>query len=234
MFDLGADPAAIAAQLGTDPRLRAALRRHPGLRVPGAWDGFELAVRAILGQQVSVRGATTLAGRLAERFGSSVAAGAGGLGRLFPTASQLRDAPIEETGVVRARAEAIRGLARRVAAGTLRLDGPGNAAETLAGCPGIGPWTAAYVGMRAFGEPDAFPAGDLVLCRRAGALPRELERLSQAWRPWRAYAAMLLWQGAADAGMEVRDVRARQAPDDRAGVRARGRVLAGERGGASA
>src|SRR6185436_4820669 len=114
MFDLGADPAIIAEQLRTDPLLRAALARHPGIRTPGAWDGFELAVRAILGQQIAVRAATTIAGRLTAMFGSP-APGGDGSARLFPTPLQLADAPIERAGVVSARASTIRGLARAVA-----------------------------------------------------------------------------------------------------------------------
>jgi AraC family transcriptional regulator of adaptative response / DNA-3-methyladenine glycosylase II len=203
LFDLGADPAVIAEHLGTDPLLRGPLARHPGIRTPGAWDGFELAVRAILGQQISVRAATTIAGRVASRFGSPVAVGAG-LGRLFPTPEQLATAAIEEAGVVRSRAEAIRSLARRVAGGAIAfgtcIDGR-TTVSTLRELPGIGDWTAEYIAMRALGEPDAFPSGDLVLRRMAGDLSaRELERRSEAWRPWRAYAVMLLWQRATEAG----------------------------------
>jgi len=203
VFDLGADPAVIEEHLRTDPLLREAWARHRGIRVPGAWDGFELAVRAILGQQISVRAATTIAGRVASRFGSPVAVGAG-LGRLFPTPAQLATAAIEEAGVVRSRAEAIRSLARHVAGGTITfgtcIDGR-TTVSTLRELPGIGDWTAEYIAMRALGEPDAFPSGDLVLRRMAGDLSaRQLKRRSEAWRPWRAYAVMLLWQRATEAG----------------------------------
>jgi AraC family transcriptional regulator of adaptative response / DNA-3-methyladenine glycosylase II len=195
MFDLGADPAVIGEHLGRDPLMRAALARHPGIRVPGAWDGFELAVRAILGQQISVPAATTIAGRLAGAFGSPAPAGSGGE-RLFPTPEQLASAPIERVGVVATRAEAIRCLAGRVADGTIAL---ASGADALRAVSGIGEWTAQYVAMRALGEPDSFPSGDLVLRRMAGGLtPRALERRSQEWRPWRAYAVMLLWQRATD------------------------------------
>jgi AraC family transcriptional regulator, regulatory protein of adaptative response / DNA-3-methyladenine glycosylase II len=201
MFDLGADPAVIAEHLSADPRLRELLRKHPGIRTPGAWDPFELAVRAVLGQQVSVSAATTIAGRIASLFGSPVANDRG-LTRLFPTASQLAHAPIERAGVMPARAQTIRTLAHRVADASIALtatvDGRATAAA-LENVPGIGDWTAEYVAMRAFGEPDAFPSGDLILRRVAGArTARELEHQSQAWRPWRAYAVMLLWQGAND------------------------------------
>ena len=202
LFDLGADPAVIGEHLGADPLLRGPLARHPGIRTPGAWDGFELAVRAILGQQISVRAATTLAGRLASMFGGAETASGEG-GRLFPTPARLADAAIERAGVMPARAEAIRSLARRVSDGSITF-GPcvdGRAAiAALSALPGIGEWTAQYIAMRALGEPDAFPRGDLVLRRLAGGLTaRELDRRSDAWRPWRAYAVMLLWQSAVDA-----------------------------------
>jgi AraC family transcriptional regulator of adaptative response / DNA-3-methyladenine glycosylase II len=200
MFDLAADPGPIETHLGRDRLLRRAIEKHPGVRMPGGWDGFELAVRAILGQQVSVRGATTIAGRIAAMFGADVETPRG-VERLFPDANTLSNAPLETAGVMPARAAAIRRLARTVADGTLSLS-PGCDAGTLVSAltalPGIGPWTASYVAMRALGEPDAFPAGDLVLRRMAGDVtPGELARRSQAWRPWRAYAVMLLWHEAA-------------------------------------
>jgi AraC family transcriptional regulator of adaptative response / DNA-3-methyladenine glycosylase II len=201
IFDLGADPAVIAAHLGADPLLRGLLKTHPGIRTPGAWDGFELAVRAILGQQISVRAASTIAGRLASRFGTAVA-GPVGTDRLFPSPARLARADIESAGVVRARAEAIRSLARETAAHRIAFD-PGldveKAVLPLKALRGVGDWTAQYIAMRAFAEPDAFPGGDLVLRRVTGArTARQLERRAAAWRPWRAYAVMLLWQGAED------------------------------------
>jgi AraC family transcriptional regulator of adaptative response / DNA-3-methyladenine glycosylase II len=199
VFDLGADPTVITEHLGADRLIRPLIERHPGLRAPGAWDGFELAVRAVLGQQVSVRAATTMAGRLASRWGTPVP---GSIGRLFPTAAQLMAAPLERAGVVPSRAETIRTLARRVVDGSLTLAPSGDPRPTLAALrsvPGIGNWTAEYIAMRALGEPDAFPSGDLVLRRAAGGLStRALDRRSEVWRPWRAYAVMLLWQGAVD------------------------------------
>jgi AraC family transcriptional regulator of adaptative response / DNA-3-methyladenine glycosylase II len=176
------------------------------VRVPGAWDGFELAVRAILGQQVSVRAATTIAGRIAAAFGAPVETDRGG-DRLFPAPGRLSDAPLERAGVMPARAETIRRLARAAASGTLNLSPDADSATVapaLTALPGIGPWTASYVAMRALGEPDAFPAGDLVLRRAAGNLTtRELERRSQAWRPWRAYAVMLLWRTASQQSQKL-------------------------------
>jgi AraC family transcriptional regulator of adaptative response / DNA-3-methyladenine glycosylase II len=206
VFDLGADPRAVGGHLRADPLLRRPLAKHPGIRTPGAWDGFELAVRAILGQQISVRAATTIAGRLASMFGSPVPTDRG-LHRLFPAPAQLAHASIERAGVMPARAETIRLLARHVAKGTISFGSGVDAAavdaaatvSALQDLPGIGRWTAEYIAMRAFGEPDAFPSGDLVLRRAAGGCTaRELDRKSQAWRPWRAYAVMLLWQGATD------------------------------------
>lgn len=205
MFDLGADPAVIAGQLGGDVLLGRILKRHPGIRTPGAWDGFELSVRAILGQQVSVAAATTISGRLAGRFGTAIR-GDDGLDRIFPTAAQLATAPIEETGVIAARAETIRTLARAVCAGSVTFattSSPEAITTTLQALPGIGPWTAQYVVMRALGEPDAFPSGDLILRRMAGGCTaRELERRSERWRPWRAYAVMLLWQASREQTIE--------------------------------
>ncbi len=200
VFDLGADPAVIAEHLHVDPLLRGPLLRHPGIRTPGAWDGFELAVRAILGQQISVRAATTMAGRIASMWGSSIVGG-GGLARLFPAPAQLARAELERAGVMPTRAETIRSLARLVLNGSIALDARADARVTVAALeelPGIGAWTAEYIAMRALGEPDAFPSGDLVLRRMTGNLSaRALERRSGAWRPWRAYAVVLLWQAAA-------------------------------------
>ncbi|OLC47751.1 MAG: hypothetical protein AUH43_11025 [Acidobacteria bacterium 13_1_40CM_65_14] len=201
MFDLGADPAIIAEHLRADPLLRGPLAKHPGIRTPGAWDGFELAVRAILGQQISVRAATTMAGRIATMFGSPAISGDQSEW-LFPTPAQLAHAAIERAGVVSARAETIRSLARRVADATITFNSSVDAREmvsALKDLPGIGDWTAEYIAMRALGEPDAFPSGDLVLRRMAGGCAaRELDRRSASWRPWRAYAVMLLWQSARD------------------------------------
>jgi AraC family transcriptional regulator of adaptative response / DNA-3-methyladenine glycosylase II len=200
VFDLGADPLRIATHLRRDPRLRPAVTKLAGLRVPGAWDPFELAVRAILGQQVSVRAATTLAGRLADRFGTPVHLGPG-LTRLFPEPATLADAPVETIGLPRARATTIRTLAEAVASKRVALDASDGAeamAARLCALPGIGPWTAEYVAMRALAEPDAFPAGDLgvrgALGNGEGAVSAKAAlAIAEAWRPWRAYAVMYLW-----------------------------------------
>jgi AraC family transcriptional regulator of adaptative response / DNA-3-methyladenine glycosylase II len=200
MFDLSADPAIVAAQLSADPLLRPTLDRHPGLRTPGAWDSFELVVRAILGQQVAVPAASTIAGRIADRFGTAVA-GSGELNRIFPGPAQLRTAALEKCGVMPARADTIRRLAAAVDDGIIAIGGADSEAvkAALRSVPGIGRWTAEYAAMRALNEPDAFPSGDLVLRRMAGGCPPgALERRAEAWRPWRAYAVMALWQAARD------------------------------------
>ena len=208
LFDLHADPLRIARELGRDERLRRAVRRRPGLRVPGAWDPFELAVRAVLGQQVSVRGATTLAGRLVREQGEAVdGAPDGGPTHLFPTAERLAEANVAAVGMPEARGRAIRELARRVATGELSLSGGSSAEETqakLLEIPGIGPWTAQYVTMRALGHPDTFLPGDLgvrrALANGSGRLPaaRAAQERAEVWRPWRSYAVLHLWMEGAD------------------------------------
>ena len=206
MFDVAADPALIAEQLSDDALLKQSLAAHPGIRTPGAWDPFEVAVRAILGQQISVAAATTIAGRVAARWGTPIQA-ANGLARLFPTAAQLADAPLEDAGITSARAGTLRALARAVIEGTLSFDGVATSAQ-LRAIPGIGDWTTQYVLMRALNEPDAFLPGDLVLKRMAGGCSAlELDRRSQPWRPWRAYAVMLLWQSARDLDEQQRRTR---------------------------
>jgi len=200
LFDLDARPDTVASHLRRDPLLRRLVAKRPGLRVPGAFDGFEVAVRAVLGQQVSVAAATTFAGRLAATFGDPLAADDPALRVLFPSASRLARASVAELasiGLTRARAESLAALARAVDAGELRLDSrgdPGIATEALLKLPGIGPWTASYVGMRALGAPDSFPEGDLALRRALGDVTaREAVARAEAWRPWRAYAALHLW-----------------------------------------
>ena len=184
-FDLRANSGEIAAHLRRSPALRGIVPRSGGLRLPGCWDPFELAVRAVLGQQVTVRGASTLAARLVEQFGP-------------PTADKLADADLTGIGLPKARAESLRSLARAVCDGSLRLDGSAAASEVierLCTLPGIGSWTANYIAMRALGDPDAFPSSDLGLLKAAGASsPRRLEAMAEAWRPWRSYAALYLWE----------------------------------------
>jgi AraC family transcriptional regulator, regulatory protein of adaptative response / DNA-3-methyladenine glycosylase II len=203
LFDLDADPGPIVAHLGRDPALASRLVLRPGLRVPGAWDAFELAVRAVLGQQVSVAAASTLAGRLATTFGERLGTSSASrdLRVLFPEAKALADADLSSIGIPRARAAAISALAAAVRRDPAWLRPTGAEAHTVAPLltvPGIGEWTAQYVAMRALHQPDAFPASDLGLLRAmrrrlARPSPALLARRAERWRPWRAYAAMLLW-----------------------------------------
>ena len=201
MFDLDADPLAINSSLQRDPLLARLIKMRPGLRVAGAWDAFELGVRAILGQQVSVAGASTLTARVAARFGHPVPFQTDGLSGTFPAAHELASADLA-IGIPAARAEAIREFARATASESLLFDGGHDAATCvgrLCAIRGLGPWTAQYIAMRALADPDAFPAGDLALLRATGLkTPRELERHAERWRPWRAYAAMHIWQGVKD------------------------------------
>jgi AraC family transcriptional regulator of adaptative response / DNA-3-methyladenine glycosylase II len=196
LFDLDAEPTVIDAALARDRTLRPLVRARRGIRVPGAIDPFEVSVRAVLGQQVSVRGATRLAGRLVERYGTPVPGiGALGLTHLFPDAATLAEADLTEVGLTRARARAVNGLAAEVASGALSLHRARDLDHTIAeleSLPGFGPWTAQYVAMRACGERDAFPASDLALRR---ALGDDAETRAEAWRPWRAYAAIQVWLG---------------------------------------
>ena len=207
LFDLGARPDVIDAHLATDPLLAEAIRLHPGTRVPGAFDGFELAVRTILGQQVSVKAATTFGGRFAEAFGEPVATPYAEVGRLSPSSDSiaaLDPATIATIGITGARARTIVALAEAIASGRLQLE-PGadirRATAHLVTMPGIGAWTASYIAMRALRSPDAFPKEDMVLRQRLGhCTPGSAERQSHAWRPWRSYATMHLWRSAPSAG----------------------------------
>lgn len=195
LLDLDADPDAISAHLSKDPKLRAIITRRPGMRVPGAFDGFELATRAILGQQVSVRAATTLAGRLADRFGERLATPEGSLTHYFPTPARLTEAEIEAIGLPARRAATIRGLAAAVTAGDIMLDGTADLAETkerLLALPGLGPWTVAYIAMRSLRDPDAFLSTDLGVKHATERLKIDGQR-NERWSPWRAYATMYLW-----------------------------------------
>ncbi|MFK3651647.1 AlkA N-terminal domain-containing protein [Lysobacter enzymogenes] len=203
MFDLDADPNAIGAALSVDPRLRALVARQPGLRLPSGWDGFEISVRAILGQQVSVAAARTLAARVAQRYGHALPQPFGpGLTHLFPTPAELADADLAPLGLTRARADTVRTVARALLDGRVDFRAERTLDDFVArwvALPGIGPWTAHYIAMRALGHPDAFPADDLVLQK---ALPEDGVRLSakalgaraEAWRPWRAYGVIHIWR----------------------------------------
>ena len=188
LFDLDAQPVAIADYLSTDRRLAKLVARTPGLRLPGAFDPFETSVRAILGQQVSVKGATTLAKRLVEQNDGA-----------FPSAAQLARAKASDVrtiGLPLARADTLVRLASVVASGEVDLEGDPEAAITkLVALPGIGPWTAQYIAMRAMHWPDAFPAGDLGVKKALGETSeKKIEARAERWRPWRGYAVMHLWR----------------------------------------
>ena len=203
VFDLSARPDVIAAQLSRDPRLSARLALNPGLRVPGAFDGFELAVRAILGQQITVKAATTIAGRFVGAFGEPVVTPHAGIERLAPTPQRIAASSPEELGalgIIGTRARSIIALAQEIVSGRLRLEPGASPEETIAqlvALPGIGAWTAHYIAMRALRWPDAFPKEDVVLRKHLGGVSAaEADAISQAWRPWRSYATLHLWQGA--------------------------------------
>lgn len=202
LFDLDAQPAVIDAQLARDPLLQAQVLRHPGLRVPGALDGFELALRAVLGQQVTVKAATTLFGRFARAFGEPAGTPHAGLLHYAPTAARVAGASVQELidlGLTSRRAATISALAHAVADGRLRLDAAAPLERSLAALqeiPGIGPWTAQYVAMRALRDPDALPASDLGLMKALDvSRPAQVTAAAEGWRPWRAYAALHLWNG---------------------------------------
>ncbi|HSP19462.1 MAG TPA: AlkA N-terminal domain-containing protein [Myxococcaceae bacterium] len=201
LFDTRTDIRPVHAALGRDPRLRRAMAIHPGLRVPGAWDPFETAVRAVIGQQISVVAAVTVARRLVEAFGTPYPRLEGGPWRGFPAPEVLATARLEEVPGLRLRAPIVRALATAVVSGALRLDGrwPLERVEAaLRSIRGIGPWTASIIALRALGDADALPAADLGLRRALGrrgelASAGEVERRAERWRPWRGYATLWLW-----------------------------------------
>ncbi|MEV0233295.1 Ada metal-binding domain-containing protein [Nonomuraea sp. NPDC050786] len=184
LLDLDADPGAIAEILG-GTSLGPLVAARPGLRVPGAFDGFELAVRAVVGQQISVAGARTILSRIVARAP----------GPLFPTPAELLDTDLTGLGLTNRRIATLKHLADRLAIGHIDLDGgqdPAEAVAALLEVPGIGPWTASYIALRALRDPDAWPAGDLVLRKRMACLGIPDDHIER-WRPWRAYAALHLW-----------------------------------------
>jgi AraC family transcriptional regulator of adaptative response / DNA-3-methyladenine glycosylase II len=201
LLDADCDPVAVDAALATDPLLAPEVARHPGLRVPGTVDGDELAIRAVLGQQISLAGASSLAAKLVHAYGEQVPDEApyDGPGRLFPTAEVLSRVDPEELPMPRARARALVGLCRALAAGDIALDRSrdrDDVRERLLALPGIGPWTADYIAMRALGDPDVFLPTDVGARRALSALgkdPAAAEAASRQWRPWRSYALMHLW-----------------------------------------
>lgn len=205
VFDLAADPETIGAHLSQDPVLAPLVRARPGLRAPGAWDGFELAVRAILGQQITVVAAQGLAAKLVETYGEPIDDPASeklGLTRLFPTPERLIGKDIATLGMPRARGAALEAIARAAAADPLIFSARRSldeAIQALRALPGVGEWTAQYIALRELREPDAFPQGDVALQRALadadGRRPTALDLLARSdqWRPWRAYAAQHLW-----------------------------------------
>jgi AraC family transcriptional regulator, regulatory protein of adaptative response / DNA-3-methyladenine glycosylase II len=199
LFDLDAQPGLIAAHLQADPTLRLRIAAHPGLRVPGSFDTFETAVRIVLGQQVSVAAATTLASRLASKLGPQIATPHPGVSRAMPSAAELAAAPVEalaSLGILPARARTLSAMAEQVRSGTLVLDSPLDVSSLLSAMervPGIGPWTGQMFAMRVLSWPDAFPSGDLGIRKALGGSSGEIEKRAELWRPWRAYAAMHLW-----------------------------------------
>jgi DNA-3-methyladenine glycosylase II len=215
MFDVGADPGAIGAHLGRDALLAPLVEAAPGLRVPGAWSAFELVVRAIVGQQVSVKAATTLIGRLVARAGARIEDHPhDGTAWRFPTPAALAAADLKEIGMPGKRVAALQGLASAVASGAVPIECPGDARRpdadlatlraALLALPGIGPWTVEYIAMRAWRDADAWPGTDLVLMQWLSARdasctrPAAQQARTAPWRPWRAYAAMHLWNETAD------------------------------------
>jgi AraC family transcriptional regulator, regulatory protein of adaptative response / DNA-3-methyladenine glycosylase II len=215
LFDLMARPDLIAAHLMKDKLLKKSVTKNPGLRVPGAFDGFEMAIRAILGQQITVKAATTIAGRFAEAFGERIRTPFPELTRLSPLAARVAKASvgdIAKLGIVRTRSASILALARAFQAGSLRLDA-GTSPEAdiaqLTALPGIGQWTAHYIAMRASRWPDAFPKEDIAVRNSLGRVSaKQAEEISQAWRPWRSYAVMHLWKNPRNRGNQSAPSRA--------------------------
>lgn len=207
LFDLDANPGVIEAHLARDKRLAPFIKAAPGLRIPGTLNGFELALRAVLGQQITVKAATTVFGRFAQFFGEALETPYEGLDRTAPSAEALADARLQqiiERGLTRKRAETVQALARAVADGRLKLEpaaNPDNAVAALDELPGIGPWTIQYISMRALGNPDAFPDSDLGLLKALRlSQPAKLAAAAERWRPWRAYAAVHLWHSYSSGG----------------------------------
>jgi AraC family transcriptional regulator of adaptative response / DNA-3-methyladenine glycosylase II len=212
LFDLNARPDIISKQLRRDPRLAPMVKRTPGMRVPGAFNGFELGLRAILGQQVTVKAATTIACRFAAAFGEPIVTPFPALDRVTPSAERVARASVDDiakSGIVSARAKSIIALAQAQVSGSVPLDrgvhhDPQEAMKRLAELPGIGQWTAHYIAMRALRWPDAFPKEDIAVRNNLGGVSaKEAQEMSQAWRPWRSYAVLHIWRNAASAAAEL-------------------------------
>ncbi|AMP02301.1 alkA N-terminal domain protein [Collimonas arenae] len=205
VFDLAADPEIINRQLAEDPLMSTLTAARPGLRVPGAWDGFELAMRAVLGQQITVTAAVKLAGKLVQQYGEplhEIAVDRPGLTHVFPQAERVAAADLATLGMPRTRAATLSGVAAALVANPRLFDTRASLEEavlTLRELPGIGDWTAQYIAIRQLRETDAFPAGDVglmqAIAQHEGDRPnaRQLTERAEAWRPWRAYAAQHLW-----------------------------------------
>jgi AraC family transcriptional regulator of adaptative response / DNA-3-methyladenine glycosylase II len=223
VFDLAADPDTIGAHLSLDPVLAPLVATRPGLRVPGAWDGFELAVRAIFGQQITVPAATRLLGKLVQAFGDPLPGAMRereGLSHLFPSTLRIAQENLATLGMPGARANAVTSLAQAIAADPAIFSRGANLEDAivkLRSLPGIGEWTAQYIAMRELREPDAFPAADVGLLRALadgdGRRPSPAELLSRAerWRPWRAYAALHLWAAGVPHRARLEKIDAREA-----------------------
>jgi AraC family transcriptional regulator of adaptative response / DNA-3-methyladenine glycosylase II len=202
MFDLDADIAAVNARLGRRAPLRRCIARHPGQRLPGGWDGFEIAVRAVLGQQITVAAARTLTERVVRKFGVEVELMQSGKVYLVPTPQALAEADLGGLGITGARIATLRSIARAVGDGRVGFGPEQTLDEFVEGwtaLPGIGAWTAHYMAMRALSHADAFPAADIVLRKavmRDGSLvsAKVLQEMAEAWRPYRSYAVLHLWR----------------------------------------
>ena len=234
LFDLSARPDLISEQLMRDPMLTDIVAGNPGMRVPGAFDGFELAVRAVLGQQISVKAATTLAGRFINAFGEKIATPHESLTHLAPSAQRIAELNVDDIaslGVIRSRARSVIALAADIASGKLELDAgaePESTMKQLTAISGIGKWTAHYIAMRALRWPDAFPKEDVVLRNILGRVTAaRAEELSQPWRPWRSYATLHLWRVAASSTANSAN-RSHAHPEPAARIH-RDRVRAGRR-----
>ena len=211
LLDLDSDPLSVVEVLSKDRRLSSVVKKHPGLRAPGAVDGTELAIQAVLGQQVSLAAARTLASRLVTAHGDVIKIADPALTHLFPHAAAIAEADLARLGVPATRRATVRGLARAVAGGTLALDPGADRNETyqqLLQVPGIGEWTAGYIVMRALGDPDTFLASDLGIKKAGvrlgiGSNPRAISEHAAAWRPWRSYATHQLWATLSDSQKEV-------------------------------
>ncbi|MNQ70595.1 DNA-3-methyladenine glycosylase 2 [compost metagenome] len=202
VFDLASDPVAIAAQFSQDPVMTALIQARPGLRVPGAWDGFELAMRAVLGQQITVLAAIRLAGKLVAAHGAPMARPEGALTHVFPLPEAVAASELASLGMPRSRAATLSAVAAAAVADKHLFDAAGGLEEAvrrLRTIRGVGEWTAQYIALRQLREPDAFPNADIGLIRALERLesrpynPAQLLARSEPWRPWRAYAAQHLW-----------------------------------------